>query len=95
MPKKLRIIFFLSTNRTITSQKSVVRKSEEEKLVFLNYMIFKCMDNFFVSKDIDKSVYTKEFKKICDSTSNMLFRKGVENISYEIGVCPNFLKMRI
>lgn len=78
--------------------KQFMRKSEEEKVEFLNYIIFKCTDNFFVSKDIDKSVYTNKFKKICDSTSatnDILFRKGVENISYEIGLCPNFLKMRI
>lgn len=75
-----------------------MRKSEEEKVEFINYIIFKCTDNFFVSKDIDKSVYTNEFKKICDPTSdvnNILLGKGEENVLYEIRVCPNFLKMRI
>ena len=74
-------------------------KNEAEKLDFINYIIFKCSDNFFLSKKINKEVYSREFKRICDPCINnnreIVNANGIKNINSEISQCPNFLKMDI
>lgn len=75
------------------------KKDGQEKLDFINYVIFKCSDNFFLSKKISKNIYTKDFKRICNPTinnnGNIVKAGGVKNIDSEISKCPKFLEMNL
>lgn len=75
------------------------KKNDQQKLDFINYIIFKCSDNFFISKRINKEIYTNDFKRICNpninNNGNFVKAGGIKSINREILKCPNFLKMNL
>jgi hypothetical protein len=75
------------------------QKNEQQKLEFINYIIFKCSDNFFLSKRINKEIYTDDFKRLCDpiinNNGNIVKAGKLINITSEILKCPNFLLMNL